>query len=1309
MNPRSRPRSGNAVRRMLGASLTALFLAGASTAFAAESGSQTTAPSSPTPAYGTNGADLTTAIPTWYYTRNAVIQANVTTKTAGNNAQGAFVSGWPVDIYSRLGNVRETLDWTEGVIAMPSTAYVFTGQNVALTSVSQAAGSVTATGAWQGGAIDASTTYTALGDAPVVKIDVTLTNTGSTAIASSFGYVMDPDDANAQTSITPGLANNAGLVSGGWTSNYTYQGPASNAVASPGHSIAWLADNPSALYTSSSYTSVWFPVDLAPGATDTISLYHIVAVPAVGADPTTDARYWAAQLRTLDPAAAAEVGLVHGRVAGPNGAGLGGVTIKARDISSALAGTATTANDGTYSMLLKPGTYTLTASALGYTNDSRSVSIVGGDMHHLDFEVGAVVASANTGREIPGALGEGGATDVVLENQLMSMAVAVDHQDPQLTPVTGGNSTKGKPIDMAATGLNDGIDWINLPYFSTARPDVAISPSTERWQMLQSRTDAVEIIDPGPAHAVVRATGHWADDPAVGIVTTYTILPGESWVTAETVLTNGTGAPITGYLGDVIDVDDGTQVSHVPGTGDITTPYASPATYQPSAPWIAQYGTQGQVYGLVYTDGFDFEADANGSWVMSVGQVTIPAGGTTTLARRIVVAPSADAGDRAGPVRSVWEGLLAEQTGVSSELAVDDTELTPGDIAGVSVIVANAGTSNLDATISVDPAALTPLDPLMRTITGLAPGERRTITFRLRAEEGGSSTITAAVATGGTVVSTSTAKIIVDGPGWYRGDNHSHSTYSDGSGTIAQNMASARSKGLSWLTATDHNTVNQRMVLGPEQRPDFIAMYGEEVTAGYGHSLAYNINSVISAADPPQTMLDNVNANNGGKGFLYIAHPYYPGLEWDDWTAIDGLRGIEVWNGFYGPKHVVNTTAFAKWDELNRAGQHLFGIANSDAHNPGKIGDPSIKAYLDALTPTEIIEALGDGGFYGTDGVDVRFTINGVRMGGDVAVLSTGGTVSVDLAASYAAGVSEVRLLVDGVVVQTWNPAAPDMHAVVALTLLPGQFVRMEADSAGGRFAFSNPIWMVDGAATPDAPHLATPTGATTDEVRLSWTGVAAATGYDIEEAPAPATPVSAPTTIAGWTATADGFTAPAAPSTTATLAFDVAGASILRYDEVLDTEGNIDWATVTAVLTDGSRVTLRRESGQSGGSRTVVLELPAGTTSVELRLATDAGDADGTHGGWQVSTLRTGSPAFTTVGTSVTTEASLVARPAGEFVYRITATLPGGLRVGSNLEVADVAVGSPGQDVPEAPLVALLGLSAAGLFLVARRRHAAA
>ena len=78
----------------------------------------------------------------------------------------------------------------------------------------------------------------------------------------------------------------------------------------------------------------------------------------------------------------------------------------------------------------------------------------------------------------------------------------------------------------------------------------------------------------------------------------------------------------------------------------------------------------------------------------------------------------------------------------------------------------------------------------------------------------------------------------------------------------------------------------------------------------------------------------------------------------------------------------------------------------------------------------------------------------------------------------------------------------------------------------------------------------------------------------------------------------------------------------------------------------------------------------------------------------------------FAAVGSTTATELALVGRPAGEQIYRVVATLPSGTS-GSNLEAAQVEVGSPREEVPDAPFAALFGLSTAGLLgLLAFRRR---
>ena len=72
---------------------------------------------------------------------------------------------------------------------------------------------------------------------------------------------------------------------------------------------------------------------------------------------------------------------------------------------------------------------------------------------------------ASIGKRLPSGLVEGGPGDIVIENKHLAMAIAKVYNDPQLT-----QSTTGKVLDMAITGQPDQLDWINLPYVSTAEP-----------------------------------------------------------------------------------------------------------------------------------------------------------------------------------------------------------------------------------------------------------------------------------------------------------------------------------------------------------------------------------------------------------------------------------------------------------------------------------------------------------------------------------------------------------------------------------------------------------------------------------------------------------------------------------------------------------------------------------------------------------------------------------------------------------------------------------------------------------------------
>ncbi|MEU8299598.1 alkaline phosphatase D family protein [Micromonospora sp. NPDC048909] len=284
---------------------------------------------------------------------------------------------------------------------------------------------------------------------------------------------------------------------------------------------------------------------------------------------------------------------------------------------------ATTDSAGEVLAFAPPGSYTLTVDAVGYEPVSQLVAIVAGKSVNLDLGLNPAATRAGTGRIVPGPQSRAGTSDVVLGNELVALAVSAGTDNPQLA-----GFTVGKPLDLAAVGHLDQLDWMNLPYASATKP---VEPMA--WAQLTVRSTAVEVVcATGPA-AVVRAVGVSTAVPDLEVVTTYTLQPGEPWVTADSAFTNHGTASRTVWVGDALDHDGAGQRSGVPGHGIITSGTAK--AYAPTGPWIGQTGSDRQTYGLIYEDSA-FEAYGMGSWMMSRREVVIAPGETYVLRRRVV-------------------------------------------------------------------------------------------------------------------------------------------------------------------------------------------------------------------------------------------------------------------------------------------------------------------------------------------------------------------------------------------------------------------------------------------------------------------------------------------------------------------------------------------------------------------------------------------------------------------------------------------------------------------------------------------------
>jgi len=292
--------------------------------------------------------------------------------------------------------------------------------------------------------------------------------------------------------------------------------------------------------------------------------------------------------------------------------------VEVRDGAGKLLITRLTDANGNATVFAPPGSYALTVLAVGFEAAQANATVADGKQASVDVTLAAVTLSARMGRRLPGALVEATATDIVLENGLIAVAISAGSEDSQLSP-----TTKGKPRDLAGRGFVDQLDWLNMPYASSAQPS-----GGNAWQQRSVRHDDVAITGPG----TVRCAGASTQVTGLTAVTTWALAEGADSFRVETTFTNTGAAAVSAWVGDCMDYDGTGQRAGVAGAGTIT---AGPVAVVPTGRWIAQTGIDGQVYAIVYDDK-EFLGYTAGIWNMSQRRITLEPGATFVLGRSVV-------------------------------------------------------------------------------------------------------------------------------------------------------------------------------------------------------------------------------------------------------------------------------------------------------------------------------------------------------------------------------------------------------------------------------------------------------------------------------------------------------------------------------------------------------------------------------------------------------------------------------------------------------------------------------------------------
>jgi len=230
------------------------------------------------------------------------------------------------------------------------------------------------------------------------------------------------------------------------------------------------------------------------------------------------------------------------------------------------------------------------------------------------------------------------------------------------------------------------------------------------------------------------------------------------------------------------------------------------------------------------------------------------------------------------------------------------------------------------------------------------------------------------------------------GPGWYRGDLHMHTGYSDGSCTshkgaevpcpAFKTLETASLRHLDFIAVSDHNGISQNHSLRELAAyfDDLLVIPAQEITTFQGHANVFGVTSFLdfqlgSARLPTLSrLLDEVQAAHG---IISINHPGVPsgeacmGCGWRADVDFARVNAIEIVNG-----GTLNNTGSPEgrfsslplWESKLDAGLRLTGIGGSDNHNgteSGKVastvGVPTTVVHATELSQAAILEAISQG------------------------------------------------------------------------------------------------------------------------------------------------------------------------------------------------------------------------------------------------------------------------------------------------------------------------------------------------------------
>ena len=309
--------------------------------------------------------------------------------------------------------------------------------------------------------------------------------------------------------------------------------------------------------------------------------------------------------------------------------------------------------------------------------------------------------------------------------------------------------------------------------------------------------------------------------------------------------------------------------------------------------------------------------------------------------------------------------------------------------------------------------------------------------------------------------------------GWYCGDGHMHTTWSDGLDRLDERTAYLARAGMGWAILTDHEKLLRghftayRQAIASSARAMGVPLApGMEISAagGRGHALAYGLNEQANTLLPTDTqytcqaLVDHINDLSPGHGFTAIAHPYSSTV-WQDIKTTRNFQAMELASG-----GAINEQAFSEWMRRLRNGEKITALGSSDCH----LGYSDGMTYLyipdySSLNFDPVWQAIKMGrASVSEKGHLGIFAINGQAIGSTLKVYS-GAPLTFTLIQQPCSGVTCSRVEVLDENGQVVYEAANPPEKTVFKKLANSRFYLLRAYFSDGSKVVSNPIYVEQG------------------------------------------------------------------------------------------------------------------------------------------------------------------------------------------------------------------------------------------------------